>query len=391
MNLFNIRVILVAGTSYLVAALGLISFIILANMLTLRSFGQLIFILTSVLLVSDLCDFGTGNNFILRARKVHRNDLSLLQTRFLELRLGTVFLLVPIIVTTGVLIVGPGFSVLFTILVIMTYVRNSIATVVRSEESYIAYLLLLSGEKFIFIPLIFISNSNLKMLLLSSLTAIALPMLLVYPSILKIKPNVSLSQTLKQFRDAGMNGVASFVTNVSLLFPMLIKFFCGEIALSNYIFLSKIFSPIPTLGSSIALVNLSSKDKIRTRLNFKMISIAILLLSLVPLLFFLPSIILNLTNGKYNYTDLNIFTIFVTAVAFFFLHILVSEELILLHFSKIIAGYVIFTITFTTLIVIIEPGSSLQALLICELLAITVALCYFQYQKTVKDEEPHTN
>lgn len=391
MSSFKLRVILVAGTSYLVAALGLISFIILANQLPLLSFGHLMFILTAVLLVSDFCDFGTGNNFILRSRKLHGNELNLHQTKFLELRLGTVILLVPMILITGILIVGLGFSILFTSLAITTYVRNSIATVVRSEQSYVAYLLLLSGEKFIFILLIFISNSNLNMLLLSSLVAITLPIFLVYPSILKIKPRISVSLTLNQFRDAGMNGLTSFVTNVSLLFPMIIKFFCGEIAFSNYIFLSKIFSPIPTLGTSIALINLSSKETINTRIFFKKFTNIAIILFLFAFLFFLPRIIFNLTNEKYSYTNFNVISIFVTAIAFFFLHILVSEQLILLHFSKIINGYLIFILTFISLIMILVPGSRLQVLLICELLSITVTLCYFLYQKMEKDEKSHTN
>jgi hypothetical protein len=299
--------------------------------------------------------------------------------------------MVPIIFTAGVLIVGLGFSVLFTILVITTYVRNSIATVVRSEESYVNYLLLLSGEKFIFIPLILISNADLKILLLGCLLAIALPMFLVYPSILKTKPHISLAQTFKQFRDAGMNGIASFVTNVALLFPMIIKFFCGDIAFSNYIFLSKIFSPIPTLGASIALINLSSKDNFTSKISFKKLSSGITFVCLVPFILFLPSIILKLTDGKYNYSHFNIIIIFITAVAYLILHILVSDELILMHFSKIISGYTVFIITFTSLILVIEPGSRLQSLLICELLAITVALCYFVYQKMVRNEEPYTN
>lgn len=391
MKSLRVRVILVTGTSYLVAALGLVSFIILANKFSQSSFGQLMFILTAVLLVSDLCDFGTGNNFILQMRRMNREELTLQQTKFLEIRLGTAILIIPIILTTGVLIVGLGFSVLFTFLVIMTYVRNSIATVVRSEERYGSFLLLLSGEKFIFIPLILISHSNLKIILFGSLLAIAVPTFLVYPSILKIRPRISLTQTLKQFREAGMNGIASFVTNVALLFPMIIKLFCGEFAFSNYIFLAKIFSPIPTLGTSIALINLSSKDKFTSRLGLRRLSSGVVLLCILPLLFFLPNIVLNLTDGKYDFSYLNIVTILITAVMYFMLHILVSDELILRHFSKIISGYVFFIITFTSLIAIVEPGLNLQLLLICELLAITVALCYFVYQKMGRDEEPHTN
>lgn len=391
MKSFKARVILVTGTSYLVSAFKLVSFIILANRLSQGSFGQLIFILTAVLLVSDLCDFGTGNKFILRMRSINREDLRFQQTRFLELRLGTVILMIPVILAAGVLIVGLGFSFLFTILVITTYVRNSIATVVRSEESYVRYFLLLSGEQFIFVPLVLISDSNLKILLLGSLFAIAVPLFMVYPSILKIKPHISLTQTLKQFRDAGMNGIAGFVTNVALLFPMVIKFFCGEIAFSNYIFLIKIFSPIPTLGTSIALINLSSKEKLNSRLSLKKLSSSITLLCLFPLIFFLPNLISNLTSEKYNYSYFNVITILIVALAYFVLHILVSDELILMHFSKIISGYVVFIATFILLIVIMEPGLNLQLLLICELLAITVALCYFVYQKMRRHEEPHTN
>lgn len=391
MKSFKARVILVTGTSYLVSAFGLVSFVILANRLPQDSFGQLIFILTAVLLVSDLWDFGTGNNFILRMRSINGEDLSFQQTRFLEMRLGTVILAMPVILAAGVLIVGLGFSFLFTILVITTYLRNSIATVVRTQESYVRYFLLLSGEKFIFVPLVLISHSNLKILLLSSLFAIAFPIFMVYPSILKIKPLISLSQTFKQFRDAGMNGIASFVTNVALLFPMIIRFFCGDIAFSNYIFLVKIVSPIPTLGTSIALINLSSKDKLNSRLSLKKFSSIFILICLLSSVFFLPNLISYFTSEKYNYSCFNVITILFIALAYFVLHILVSDELILMHFSKIISGYLVFIITFILLIVIVGPGVNLQSLLICELLAITVTLCYFVHQRMTRHEEPYTN
>lgn len=379
------------GTSYLVSAFGLVSFIILANRLPQGSFGKLIFILSAVLLLSDLCDFGTGSNFILRMRLIDHENLRFEQTSFLKLRMGTVILMIPIVFAAAVWIVGLEFSVLFTILVITTYLRNSIATVIRSEESYVRYFLLLSGEKFIFIPLVLISHSNLKIILLGSLSAIAVPLFMVYPSILRIRPHISLKQTLRQFRDAGMNGVASFVTNVALLFPMIIKFFCGEIAFSNYIFLVKIFSPIPTLGTSIALINISSKDKLNSRLATKKLSSGIALLCLFPVVYLLPKVISKLTSEKYNYSYFNVITILIIALAYFFLHILVSDELILMHFSKIICGYLVFIATFISLIVVTGPGLNLQLLLICEFLAITVSLFYFVYQKMRRHEEPHTN
>jgi len=391
MKSFRARVVLVTGTSYLVAGLSLLSFIMLANKLPQSEFGQLVFILTVVLLVSDLCDFGTGTNFILQMRDTSREYLKIEQSKFLSIRLGTLILLTPIVIILGVIILDFGMSLLFTILVISTYIRNSIATVFRSEESYVNYLLLMAGEKFIFIPIILISHSSLSILLFGCLLAIVVPILFVYPSIYRIRPRISLTQTFKNFQASRLNGVAGFVTNVALLFPVIIRFFCGDIAFSNYIFLTKICSPIPTLGTSIALVNLSSKDNLSSALKFKRLSNAVILLSLIPLTYFMPILIQKLTAGKYVYSYFNVITVLVTAIAYFFLHILVSKKLVLMHFSKIISGYVVFILMFLFLVVVIKPGLNLQLLLICEFLATAVALCYFMYQRSERNEEPHTN
>ena len=391
MKSFRARVVLVTGTSYLVAALGLVSFIILANRLSQGDFGLFVFILTVVLLVSDLCDFGTGTNFILQMRDTNREYLKLEQRNFLSIRLGTIILLAPIVLILGVIIFDIRISFLFTTLVIITYVRNSIATVLRSEENYVNYLFLMSGEKFILIPLILISHSTIGILLWASLLAIVAPIIFVYPSIFGITPRISLNQTFRNFQAARMNGIASFVTNVALLFPVIIRFFCGDIAFSNYIFVTKICSPIPTLGTSIALVNLSSKEKAFSALKFKKLSNAVMLLCLIPLTYFLPSLIQKLTAGKYVYSYFNVIVVLVIAIAYLLLHILVSEKLLLMHFSKIIAGYVLFTLMFVLLLAIIQPGLSLQLLLFCEFLAIAVALCYFTYQRLERNEEPRTN
>ncbi len=391
MNSLRARVVLVTGTSYLVAAFGLVSFIILANKLSQADFGQFVFILTVVLLVSDLCDFGTGTSFILQMRETTGKYLKMEQSRFLSIRLGTIILLAPMVFILGVILYDIGISFLFTILVIVTYVRNSIATVLRSEENYVKYLLLMSGEKFILIPLILISHSILGILLWVSLLAIAAPIIFVYPSIFKITPRISLTQTFQNFQAARMNGIASFVTNVALLFPVIIRFFCGDVAFSNYIFLTKICSPIPTLGTSIALVNLSSKEKAFSAFKVKRLSNAVMLFCLIPLTYFLPYLILKLTDGKYVYSYFNVITVLVIAIAYLLLHILVSEKLLLMQFSKIIAGYAVFTSIFVLLLAIIQPGLNLHLLLLCEFLAIAVALCYFTYQKLEKNEEPRTN
>jgi O-antigen/teichoic acid export membrane protein len=388
---FRARVVLVTGTSYLVSAFGLVSFIILANKLSQADFGQFVFILTVVLLVSDLCDFGTGTSFILQMRDTNREYLKMEQSKFLSIRLGTIILLAPIVFFAGTIIFDIAISFMFTTLVILTYVRNSIATVLRSEESYVNYLLLMSGEKFILIPLILISQSTFGILLWVSLLAIAAPIIFVYPSIFRIKPRISLSQTFKNFQAARMNGVASFVTNVALLFPVIIRFFCGDIAFSNYIFITKICSPIPTLGTSIALVNLSSKEKAFSAFKLKNLSNAVMLLCLIPLTYSLPYLVQKMTAGKYVYSYFNVITVLVIAIAYLLLHILVSEKLLLMHFSKIIAGYVVFTLMFVLLLAVIQPGLSLQLLLFCEFLAIAVALCYFTYQRMERNEEPRTN
>jgi hypothetical protein len=202
-------------------------------------------------------------------------------------------------------------------------------------------------------------------------------MLLTYPYILRTRPNFSLPKIRSQFMDARLTGLASFVTNVALIFPLIIQFLCGSDLFSNYILLIKIFSPIPAFGAAIALVNVSSKQMPLLRMRGNLLTVITGIFCLISLSFVSPSIIAKFTDGKFVYSNLNVLGVSIIAILYFILNILVSQKLKRRQLAEIIWGYCLFIFSFVMFIWLSKSFTSLGVVLISEFLALSIATSFF--------------
>jgi hypothetical protein len=369
----------------LTSGLALIIVLILANKLDHTIFGQFILITTVVLVVADLCDFGTGSDYLLHFQHTGSRSPKIYEEKFLQNRLGTALYLSPLVLFFGITIFGLGIAPIFTILVIMTFLRNSVAVIFRTKENYHKFLVLLVGEKVLLLILILFFHAGLQILMLESLASVSLPVLFTYPYIFRIRPNFSLKKIIRIYIHARLTGLASFVTNVALLFPLIIQFFYGSDLFSKYILLVKIFSPIPAFGAAIALVNVSSKQMPTLRVRPGLLTVAACLTFLIAVAFTAPSIIESVTNGKFVYSVFDILAVSIIAILYFLLNILVSQKLKKMQIAEIIRGYVLFILTFLLLIGFAKPFINLEVVLCCEFAAISIAIFNFMRKRRVSE------
>jgi hypothetical protein len=381
MKSFNYKLGLVSGTTYMTSGLSLLIVIVLANKLEYQTFGRFILITTAVLLLSDLCDFGTGSDYLLHFQKSSSRNSELTERDFLQKRIGTAIILFPIILFLSSIAFGYQLATIFSLLIVTTFLRNSVAVIFRTNENYEHFLVLLVGEKVLFLAFIFFSHSSLHILLLESLISIALPIFLTYPSILRTRPNASLLKILRQYTHARLVGLSSFITNVALIFPLIIQLFAGSVLFSSYILVVKVFSPIPALGAAIALVNVSSKQVLSWKPKSVPMVFVTSLVCLISVAFFAAPLIERFTSGKFAYSKLNIITVSIIAVLYFFLNIMVSLKLKKVQLGLIIKGYFLFILTFSILIAATRPLLNLEIILLCELAAISITMLYFSRKR----------
>jgi len=185
--------------------------------------------------------------------------------------------------------------------------------------------------------------------------------------------------------DARLNGLASFVTHVALIFPLIIQFLCGSDLFSNYILLIKIFSPIPAFGAAIALVNVSSKQMPSLRVTPNLLAVIACIFCLISVSLVSPSIIAKLTDGKFVYSYYSVLAVSITAILYFVLNILVSQKLKMMQLAQIIWGYLLFIFSFMMFIGLTKSFTNLGVVLLCEFIALSITISFFAGKRRVSE------
>jgi hypothetical protein len=294
------------SSNFLSAFLAFISFGFLARSLSSQDFGRYILIVSLATLFADLIDFGAGLKIIIDSRNNTTSaNLGILR-RNLEVKIALILFLLPFVLLTSI-ISRNFFVILCYVLTILFFLRNNCLTIFRSIDKIKSFGSIILVDKIFFLLFFFLTPKySFTFLLLQSFT---LSISIFYgrrKGIQVISKPAPLQGIIPSLKNSLQLGLGSALSNVNLIFPILIGALFGYSILAEYSFLLKTLLPVQIIGSSLAMLRVKHESPLK--FNFPKRNLSLILGPLIVgvfimgLIYLVPVGISEYTLSRYNFS-----------------------------------------------------------------------------------------
>ena len=298
------------SSSLLSALLAFFSFGILAKSIDSKDFGHYILLISIATLAADLIDFGSGLHIVILSRNMDDVAIRRILRSNLEEKLSFMLCLLPAVLILSI-IFGNWLIALCYILCGLFFLRNNCLTTFRALDKTQTYGSTILFERVIFLFFVFYIPAKLIAYLLVQILSVVLSIYIAQRrGITTLCKPTRPRAILLNFKNSAQLGLGSALSNVTLIFPILIGALFGFNVLAEYGLLMKTLLPLQIVGSSLAMLRVKYDAprilKSSKRPKIQLIQLLILGLAILGLMYYLPVTISLLTDSRYIYSHLQV-------------------------------------------------------------------------------------
>lgn len=393
----QIRQVWYAATSHFLSAL--ISFLALGIMARLIDSQQLgIYILTVSLatLFADLIDFGSGLKMIIESRNLTSVENRLALKQNLASKLSLLFLLLPIVIIYTA--ITRKYLVLFCgALVILYFIRNNCLTHFRALDQIQSFRQVILLERIMFLVILAFVPSSIETFL--SIQIITLVFSIFYAqtkgvNVLTVPSNPQ--SVISNFKSSFQLGLSSALSNVSIIFPILIGTLFGYRILAEYSLLMKTLLPIHIMGNSIGMFRVKYKSfsfvKYSKQQTIWGISFLLFGFFILGLVFFLPNVILFCTDSRYNFSHFQVGIAILIVLSQQMLTYMTAGLQARHRFNFINIMLLFFILSYAISLKVFSSLQTINTVLFVEVcLTVVLTMAYIRYSRRWSDAKPIPN
>lgn len=366
--------------------LAFFSFGILAKSLNFKDFGFYILLISLATLAADLIDFGSGLHIIIASRNLDGAASRRILRRNLEIKISFMLCLLPAVLILSIIFRNYYISLCY-IMSVLFFLRNNCLTTCRALDKTQTYGSIILFERVIFLLFVFFIPGNLITFLLVQIFSLGMSIFSAQrKGITTLCKPTGPKAILSNFRKSVQLGLGSALSNVNLIFPILIGALFGFTVLAEYGLLVKTLLPLQIVGSSFAMLrvkyDLPKYLGYSKRPLIQLSQFLVLGLMLLGLMYLLPMIISLFTDSRYIYSHLQIALVILIVLCQQLLSYITAGLQTLQRFNFINSTLLLFILCYTTSLYFFSFIQNLNTILLIELcLTAILTFAYVFYSR----------
>ena len=386
-----------AATSHFLSALiSFLSLGIMARLIDSQQLGIYILTVSLAMLFADLIDFGSGLKMIIESRNLTSVENSFALKQNLASKLSFLFLFLPIVMTYTA--ITKNYLILFCgALVILYFIRNNCLTNFRVLDKIQSFRQVILLERIMFLVILAFVPSSIESFLSIQIFTLVLSIFYAQTQGLTVLTKPSNPRSIiSNFKSSFQLGIGSALSNVSIIFPILIGTLFGFKILAEYSLLMKMLLPIQIIGNSIGMfrVKYESFSFVKNSKRQTIWGISFLLFGffILGLVFFLPKVILFFTDSRYNFSQLQVGIAIIIVLSQQMLTYMTAGLQAWHRFNFINIMLLVFILIYSICLKVFSSLQSINTVLYVEvLLTVVLTMAYIRYSRRWSDAKPIPN